>query len=220
MKIFLDTADVSAIKKWANTGLIDGITTNPTHLAKQGGDPLAIIKEICQLLPEGDINVQVTEKEPEAVYRQALKIAKLADQITVKIPCSRDYYPIIKRLVAEDIPMNITLVFSLTQGLAMAKLGVTYISPFVGRLEDIGEDGVSLVESLCDMMDVYQFSTEVLVASVRSVAHVEAAIEAGAHVVTLPPELLEKATQHPLTDKGMQLFQADWAKVAGKPFPS
>jgi transaldolase len=219
MKIFLDTADVVAIKKWSETGIIDGVTTNPSHLAKQSGDPLTIIKQICQILPESDISVQVTEQDPAAVYRQAVSISQIADNITVKIPCSQDYYPIIKRLVEEDIPINITLVFSLTQGLAMAKLGVAYISPFIGRLEDAGEDGIGLVEGLCDMMDVYQFSTEVLAASVRSVAHIEGAIEAGAHAVTMSPELLEKAIQHPLTDKGMKVFQDDWAKVVDKTFP-
>jgi transaldolase len=219
MKIFLDTANVATIKQWAPSGLIDGVTTNPTHLAKEGGNPLAIIKEICSILPAGDINVQVTEKSPDALYKQAHEIAKISNNITVKIPCSRDYYPVIKRLVEEGVRVNITLVFSLTQGLFMAKLGVRYISPFVGRLDDAGEEGLELVEELVQMTDLYECKTEILVASVRTVEQINAVVLMGAHVATVSAKLLEQASAHPLTDKGMSLFAADWEKLGARQFP-
>ncbi len=142
MKIFLDTAHVQSIKKLAQTGVIDGVTTNPSHLSKEGGDPVKVVNEICALLPEGEISVEVTEKKPEDVYKQAKKIASLADNVLVKVPCHLVYYPVIKRLVEEDVKLNITLVFSVVQGLMMGKLGVHYISPFIGRWDDIDVDAV------------------------------------------------------------------------------
>lgn len=221
MKIFLDTANRSSIKQWAATGIIDGVTTNPTHLSKAGGDPLQVIKEICALLPEGDISVQVTEKDPEAVYQQAKNIAKIAPQVTVKIPCHRDYYPVIRRLAKEGVRINITLLFTLAQGLLVSKMGVRYISPFVGRLDDTNGDGagMGLVDELCCMREKYKFTTQILVGSVRSVEHVQQAILLGADVVTLSADLLVQAATHPLTDKGMALFDADWAKLGVRQFP-
>lgn len=219
MKIFLDTIDVAAIKQWIPTGLIDGITSNPSNMSKAGKDPLPAIKEICALLPTGDISVQVTEQNPDKLYTQAHAIAKLAPNVIVKIPCALQYYPVIKKLVSEGLKLNITLVFSLTQGHAMAKLGVKYISPFVGRLEDAKEDGMELVEDLVSMLDTYESLTEVLVASVRSLDHVNGAILAGAHAITLSPELLAETTTHPLTAQGLQRFAADWDKLGIKQFP-
>ena len=144
MKIFIDSANIEKIKKLAEIGIIDGVTTNPTHLSKEGSSPTELIKELTQIIP-GDISVEVTEKNPEKVYKQAREIANIAQNIAVKIPCHADYYPIIKKLVAEGIQINVTLVFSLMQALYMCKLGVKYISPFIGRLDDNGLDGIELV---------------------------------------------------------------------------
>lgn len=219
MKIFLDTAHVESIKKWAQTGLIDGVTTNPTHLSKEGGAPEKIIAAICQLLPEGDISVEVTEVEPENVYKQAKSIAQLSENVVVKIPCHLNYYPVIKQLVDDGIRINITLVFTLIQSMMMCKLGVEYISPFVGRLDDIDVSGIEAIAEIRAMIDEYDFSSHVLAASLRHVRHVHEAIAAGAHAITLPVEVLEKCTMHPLTDIGMATFLSDWRKLGIKIFP-
>lgn len=219
MKIFLDTANLQEIKKLVQTGLIDGITTNPSNLSREGGDPKKLILDICSLLPEGDISVEITEKQPEAVYKQAKEIAALSENIIVKIPCHSDYYEIINRLVNEGIQVNITLVFTVLQSLMMAKLGVTYISTFVGRLNDIDVDGRSLVEETIEMIDNYNFESEVLVASIRTVTDFNHAVLVGADAVTLPIEVFEKSIIHPLTDAGIKQFDADWQKLEIKQFP-
>ena len=211
MKIFLDTADVQLIEQWAKTGIIDGVTTNPTHLSKTGGNPTEIIKKICSLV--GSVSVEVTETAPDAVYTQAKAIALLSDTITVKIPCHVRYYQVIKKLASEGISLNITLVFTLTQGLSMCKLGADYISPFVGRLDDIDTSGIKLVEDLVHMRDMYGYETEVLAASIRSVDQLHEVIVAGVDIATIPASVLEKAVSHPLTDKGMEIFLADWKKL-------
>ena len=219
MKIFLDTANIDAIKKWAHTGLIEGVTTNPTHLSKEGNNPTQQILAICDAFPEGNISVEVTEIEPELVLMQARKIAALSDNITVKIPCHPHYYSVIKTLIAEGITLNITLVFSLAQGLMMAKLGAHYISPFIGRLDDIHKNGIELVQHLRHMIDWYDFETELLAASIRDVEHFEKALLAGADIATLPVEIFEKSLHHQLTDKGMAQFSADWKKLNIIHFP-
>lgn len=219
MKIFLDTADVQAIKKWSSTGLIDGVTTNPTHLSKAGGNPVEVVKEICMLLPEGEISVEVTEQDPEAVYRQAREIAAIAQNVLVKVPCHLRYYEIINRLQQDSVPLNITLVFSLEQGLMMSKLAVDYVSPFVGRLDDIQVNGVELFYDLCAMRDEYDFDTGILAASIRNGRHFREAILAGVDAITVPIHVLEEVTQHKLTDKGIEQFNADWAKLGIKKFP-
>lgn len=219
MKLFLDTADVEAIRMWASTGLVDGVTTNPTHLAKEGKDPKKRVLEICSLLPEGEVSVEVTEQKPEKVYKQAKEIAALAENILVKIPCHRDYYPIIAELVDEGVKLNITLVFSLVQSLFMCKLGVTYISPFIGRWDDIDVEGKDLLFEMRSMIDDYTFETQLLAASVRGVRHLHEAILAGADVATVPLDVLEKATKHSLTQEGIAKFNADWATLGVKKFP-
>lgn len=220
MYIFLDTADCAWIRKWIDTGIIDGITTNPSHLAKEGGDPKKVVQEICALLPSKDVSIEVTETEPEKVYRQAREIAALADNVVVKIPCAIEYYAIIKRLIKEGIKINITLVFTVIQGMFMAKLGVHYISPFIGRWDDIDADGAALLYELRAMIDQYEFfDTKILAASIRSVRHLHQAIEAGADVATIPCSIFEKATQHILTDQGIALFEADWKKLGISKFP-
>lgn len=219
MKIFLDTANLEGIKKWASTGLIDGVTTNPTHLSKEGRNPKDQVLAICAALPEGEVSVEVTEQDPDAVYKQAKDIAALADNIVVKVPCHHDYYQVIRRLAEEEVPLNITLVFTLIQGLMMCKLNVRYISPFVGRWEDIDVDGMELLPELKEMVDEYGFDTGILAASLRGVRNVHDAILAGVDVVTVPLPLFEKMIEHPLTNHGMQMFKADWEKLGIKQFP-
>lgn len=219
MKLFLDTANIDTIKKWVKTGIIDGVTTNPSHLSKEKIDPKKQILAICSLLPAGEISVEVTEKEPQAVYKQAKKITQLADNILVKIPCHESYYSIIKQLVDEGIRLNITLVFSLIQGVMMGKLGVTYISPFIGRLDDIDVDGVHLLQEMRQVIYQYGFETGILAASVRHVRHLHDALMAGADAITLPSAILQQALEHPLTDRGIEKFDTDWQKLGIKQFP-
>lgn len=220
MKIFLDTADSAVIQKWLKTGILDGVTTNPTLLSMQGENPTRVVRTIAQLMGDRfDVSVEVTEIDPEAVYVQAKTLAALAPNIVVKIPCAVEYYPVIKRLVAEGIALNITLVFSLVQGLAMSKLGVAYISPFVGRLQDIHEDGIALIAHLRLMIDTYGYTTQILAASIRDTLQFDNALLAGADIVTLPPAILAAATSHELTEKGMQQFLADWQQLSIKKFP-
>lgn len=219
MKIFLDTAHVQSVAQWAQTGLIDGVTTNPTHLSKEGDNPVAVVKQLCALLPQGSISVEVTEQAPDKVYVQAKALAALASNVVVKIPCHMEYVPVIKKLVHEKVKLNITLVFTLMQGLCMSKLGVTYISPFVGRWDDLDVEGSVLLHELRDMLDTYGYETQLLAASLRHVRHVHAAIDAGVDIATMPPELFEKSLQSPLTERGMELFNADWKKLGIRSFP-
>lgn len=220
MKIFLDTADIQEIRKWSATGIIDGVTTNPTHMSSAGSDPKKIIREICAGLPHGAISVEVTEVEPDAVYRQARLISALAQNIVVKIPCDVRYYEVIQRLVQEGIPLNITLVFTVAQGLAMCKLGVEYISPFVGRLEDIQKNsGIQLVQDLVHMKQTYAFKTQILAASIRTVDHITRVVQAEADCITVPVGVLSQALTHELTEKGIEKFLADWKKLEITKFP-
>lgn len=220
MKLFLDTANIKSIKAWKETGLLDGITTNPTHLSKEGGDPKKVVLEICKIMEHSDVSVEVTESKPEAIYKQAKKIAALHENVVVKIPCYKEYYPVIKRLVEEGVAINVTLIFTLIQGMLMCKLGVRYISPFIGRLDDIDENGIDIIYALRDMVDTYGFfQTRILAASIRGVRHVHETILAGADVATLPVEVMEKMSKHPLTKIGMEKFLADWKKLDIKKFP-
>jgi len=218
MKLFLDTAHIDHIKKWVNMGIIDGITTNPTHLSQEGTNPTEKIREICALI-NGPVSVEITEFEAETAYIQAKEISKLADNIVVKIPCHLRYYPIIKKLIQEGIKLNITLVFTLSQGLAMCKLGAEYISPFVGRLEDIDASGLALVGDLVTMVTHYSFSTRVLAASIRTVGDLHTIITLGAHCATVPAYILEKSFDHPLLNQGIATFLTDWKKLAIDTFP-
>lgn len=220
MKIFLDTAHLVDIQKWHKTGLIDGVTTNPSLLSKEtGSDPKKLLLELCALMKEGEVSIEVTESAPADVYRQAQEIARLADNVIVKIPCHEKYFSVINQLVQEGIKLNITLVFTLLQGLMMSKLGVRYISPFIGRLDDLDIEGVVLIEQLRGMVDGYGFETQILAASIRHVRHFDSVIQAGAHVATVPVAVLEKAAHHPLTDLGMEQFNADWKKRGIMQFP-
>lgn len=219
MKIFLDTANYALIRDWVQTGLIDGVTTNPTHLSNQGGDPVKLIRQISDCLPHGHVSVEVTEQAADKVYAQAKALSAFASNIVVKIPCHKDYLLCIKKLVEEEVKINITLIFSLVQALCMSKLGVLYISPFVGRLDDIDTDGLLLLSEIREMLDTYDFETKLLAASLRHVRHVHTAIESGVDCMTLPPELLEKSIMHPLTNSGMAVFASDWKKLGVTNFP-
>ena len=219
MKIFLDTSNLEQIKKLLQYGIFDGITTNPSNLSKEGKNPKEQILAICAAFPTGDISVEVTEQEPQAVYAQAKEIAALAKNITVKIPCHKHYYEVIKKLVDEEIAVNVTLVFTLIQALMMCKLGVRYISPFVGRWDDIDINGSDILHEIREMIDGYGYQTQILAASLRNPRHLHEAISAGADVATLPPEILEKSLEHVLSNQGIEKFMADWKKLGIRQFP-
>ncbi len=219
MKIFLDTAQVDIIRQYMSTGLIDGVTTNPSLLSKVGGDPRLVVQQIIQLLPEGDVSVEVTTKEPQEVYNQARAIAALAPNVLVKIPCHQRYYPMIHKLAQEGIRINITLLFNLSQALMMCKLGVEYISLIVGRLDDVNNDGIAVAADVRAMLDQYGFQTQLLLASIRSVVRAHDAIAVGADAMTIPPSVFEAMMQHSLTDRGIAVFEADWKKLGISQFP-
>ncbi|KKQ33457.1 MAG: putative transaldolase [candidate division TM6 bacterium GW2011_GWF2_37_49] len=212
MKIFLDTANREQIKKWVATGLVDGVTTNPTLLSKEDPDSKKVLLDICKMV-DGPVSIEVVEKAPDAVFAQAKEIAKLASNVVVKIPCAVEYFSVIKKLVEEDVKINVTLVFSELQALMVAKLGATFISPFIGRLDDIGVSGIGVVENLVTIKQNYEFDSEILAASIRSVAHLQSVALAGADIATVPTNVLEAACKHPLTEIGIKLFDADWNKL-------
>jgi transaldolase len=215
MKFFLDTANIDLIKAWIPTGLVDGVTTNPSLLSKEGSDTKKVLLEICNLV-KGDVSIEVVKKDPEEVYEQAKQISKIASNVVVKIPFTQHYLPIISRLTKEGVRVNVTLIFSLIQALLVAKLGVTYISPFVGRWDDIDVDGMGLIEQLMVMKYNYGFEAEILAASIRNVVHMHKSILMGADIVTVPPKLLDKVFNHPLTLQGIEKFDADWKKLGKK----
>lgn len=212
MKLFLDTANREMIKKWVDTGIIDGVTTNPSLLSKEGTSTKEVLVDICKMV-SGDVSIEVVKKDPEDVYKQAKEIAALADNVVVKIPFAYEYLPVIKRLTDEGVRLNITLIFSLLQAMLVAKLGVTYISPFIGRWDDIDIDGMELIEKLVHMVDRYGFASQILAASIRHVMHFHHSVLIGADVATVPPKLLDQIMHHPLTEKGIKKFDADWEKL-------
>lgn len=219
MKIFLDTAHITAINEALVTGLVDGITTNPTLLSKEGGTPLELLTKLCALVHPRPVSIEVTESDPLLAYHQAQALSRIAPNVVVKIPCAYEYLPIIHKLVQEKVPVNITLLFSLNQGLLMAKLGVNYISPFIGRLDDTETDGINLITDLRAMLDTYNFQTQLLAASIRSSLHLHRAALAGADISTVPIALFQSLLNHPLTDKGRALFDSDWKKLGISKFP-
>lgn len=220
MKLFLDTASLPDIKQLDETSLIDGITTNPSSLSKIGGDPTRVVRELCCIMKNRPVSIEITEIEPERVYQQAQKIAQIAPNAVVKIPCYQPYYPLIKKLVDNTIAVNITLVFSLAQAVWMSKLGVAYISPFIGRWDDIDVEGTQLLTCLQEMKKGYGYTTNILAASLRTVRHVHAAISAQCDVITLSPDLFRQTMNHPLTLHGMALFEKDWKKLNISTFPA
>ena len=213
MKFFIDTADVSEIRALAKTGMVDGVTTNPTLIAKSGRKIMDVIAEICDIVP-GPISAEVTATELDGMLKEGRKLAAIAKNVAVKLPLTVDGLTACKTLRDDGTMVNVTLCFSAAQALLAAKAGATFISPFVGRLDDIGEDGMELIDNICTIYSQYpHFETEVLVASVRHPMHVVQAAQMGAHVATVPPAILRQLYNHPLTDKGLAAFLADWAKT-------
>ena len=213
MKFFVDSADVDAIRDLADTGLVDGVTTNPSLITKSGRDFVEVVKEICEIV-DGPISAEVTATAYDEMVAEGRKLAKIHENITVKVPLTRDGLKTCKSLSEEGTMVNVTLCFSANQALLAAKAGATFISPFVGRLDDIAMDGMQLISDIVEVYDNYPaLSTEVLVASVRSPMHVLEAAKMGADVCTLPPDVLLALFNHPLTDKGLEAFLADWQKT-------
>jgi len=212
MKFFIDTANLEEIRQAAAMGVLDGVTTNPTLMSKEKGSYREILKEICAIVP-GSVSAEVVAVDAAGMIREGKELAKIADNITVKIPTILEGLKAIKALSSEGIQINATLVFNPMQGLLVAKAGATYASPFVGRLDDIGHDGMELAEQLVTIYENYGYATEVLVASVRTTQHVIQAALMGAHVCTMPFKVISQLIKHPLTDIGLQQFLADWEKV-------
>ncbi|WP_119167139.1 fructose-6-phosphate aldolase [Algihabitans albus] len=213
MKFFIDTADVAEIRDLAATGLVDGITTNPSLIAKTGRRFLEVVQEICEIVP-GPVSAEVTATDHATMLAEGRKLAALAPNVCVKVPLTPDGLKTCKVLSDEGTKVNVTLCFSAGQAILAAKAGASFISPFVGRLDDIGADGMELIAEIVEIYAAYpQIQTEVLVASVRGPAHVIEAAKLGADVATLPPAVLRGLYKHPLTDKGLEAFLADWAKT-------
>jgi len=213
MKFFIDTADVAEIRDLAATGLVDGVTTNPSLVAKSGRKFLDVVQEICSIVP-GPISAEVTATDFETMLKEGKKLAKLAKNVAVKVPLTPDGLKTCKALSSEGTMVNVTLCFSASQAILAAKAGASFISPFVGRLDDIGSDGMILIRDICEIYKQYPaFKTEVLVASVRHPIHIIESAKVGAHVATLPPNVLRQMFNHPLTDKGLAAFLADWKKT-------
>ena len=215
MKFFLDTGNIKDIESLMPLGIIDGVTTNPSLMAKEGGDPRTILKQICQLV-KGPVSAEVVSTDAENMIKEGREWAKLDDHIVVKIPFIREGVKAIKTLSSEGIKINTTLCFSPTQALIAAKAGASYISPFVGRLDDIGTDGMELVQQIIEIYRAYDYKTEVLVASVRSPMHIVQAARMGADICTCPAAVIEQAMKHPLTDIGLDKFLKDWAAANKK----
>jgi transaldolase len=213
MKFFVDTADTAEIKSIAETGLLDGVTTNPSLIAKSGRKILDVIAEICDIV-EGPVSAEVAATDYESMMREAAVLRRIAPNVAVKLPLTPDGLRACKALTKDGAMVNVTLCFSPAQALLAAKAGATFISPFVGRLDDIGQDGMQLISDIVEIYQNYpELETEVLVASVRHPIHVIQAAKLGAHVATLPPAIIRQLYHHPLTDKGLAAFLADWAKT-------
>ena len=218
MKIFLDTANLESIKKFNDMGLLDGITTNPSLMSKEGGNPKNAMEEITKII-QGDVSLEVVSTEYSGMMEEGKRLRQYGENVVVKVPMTSDGLKACKSLSSEGIPVNVTLIFSANQALLAAKSGAKYVSPFIGRLDDIGQNGMHLIEEIKEIFDHYDnLKTQILVASVRHPLHVIDAAKIGADVVTLPPAVLDKMLQHPLTKIGLENFLADWDKLkSGNP---
>jgi transaldolase len=215
MKFFVDSAEVSEIREIAELGLADGVTTNPSLIAKSGRPYFDVLREICAIV-DGPVSAEVVATEAPAMLEEGRKLAELHPNIVVKCPMTVEGLKATRALAKRDIRVNVTLIFSPLQALAAAKCGASFLSPFVGRLDDIGQDGLMLIDQIVRIMDNYDYPAEVLVASIRSPLHLLHAAEAGAHVATLPHSVIKQILQHPLTDAGLEKFLADWQKTKQK----
>jgi transaldolase len=211
MKFFVDSADIDAIKELAAIGLVDGVTTNPSIIAKSGRDFKEVVKEICGLTP-GHVSAEVVATSADDMVREGEILRKIADNVCVKLPLTLDGLKACKELSAKGVPTNVTLCFSPNQALLAAKVGATYISPFIGRLDDITLDGMELIQDIRAIYDNFGYETEVLAASIRSANHVKECALVGADVITAPPAVIKGLANHPLTDKGLEGFMKDWNK--------
>jgi len=218
MKIFLDTANLNSIKKFNDMGLLDGITTNPSLMSKEGGNPKDAMEEITKII-KGDVSLEVVSTEYSGMIEEGKRLREYGDNVVVKVPITADGLKACKSLSSEGIPVNVTLIFSANQALLAAKSGAKYVSPFIGRLDDVGQDGMNLIKEIKEIFKNYpELKTQILVASVRHPLHVINAAKIGADVVTLPPAVLDKMLQHPLTKIGLENFLSDWEKLkAGNP---
>ncbi|MBA0908118.1 MAG: fructose-6-phosphate aldolase [Nitrosarchaeum sp.] len=219
MKIFLDTANLESIRKYNDMGLLDGITTNPSLMSKEGRNPKDVMEEITKII-KGDVSLEVVNTDYAGMIEEGKRLRQYGENVVVKVPMTADGLKACKHLSSEGIPVNVTLIFSANQALLAAKSGAKYVSPFIGRLDDIGKDGMNLIRDIKIIFDNYKddFKTQILVASIRHPIHVVDAAKVGAHVVTLPPTVLDKMLQHPLTDIGLDNFLSDWKKFkAGNP---
>ncbi len=212
MKFFIDTGNTDEIRTAQEMGILDGVTTNPTLLSRENKPYLEVLKEICSIV-DGPVSAEVTATTTDGMLKEAHDLAKIADNNVIKVPIIRSGLAVKRKLTAEEIKVNVTLCFSPTQALIAAKAGATYISPFIGRLDDISTSGMDLIEQIVTIYDNYGFETEVLVASVRHAMHVVEAALVGADIITMPFAVIDKLLNHPLTDAGLKKFLADWEKV-------
>jgi transaldolase len=215
MKFFADTADIADIRELAETGLLDGVTTNPSLIHKAGRDFLEVVREICTVVP-GPVSAEVVALDHETMMKEAEVLRKIADNVAVKVPLTLDGLKTCRKLTSDGTMVNVTLCFSANQALLAAKAGATFVSPFVGRHDDVGFDGMQLISDIRMIYDNYDFGTEILVASVRHPVHVLESAKLGADVATMPPAVIRALVKHPLTDKGIEGFLADWAKSGQK----
>ena len=215
MKFFVDSAETDAIAELNDLGMVDGVTTNPSLILKSGRDILEVTKEICDLV-DGPVSAEVVATEADAMIAEGRKLAEIAENITVKVPLTWDGLKACKVLSGEGKMVNVTLCFSANQAILAAKAGATFISPFIGRLDDINLDGMDLIEDIRTIYDNFDFQTEILAASIRSVNHILESARIGADVITAPPGVIKKMADHPLTDKGLEAFMSDWAKTGQK----
>jgi len=212
MKFFVDTADVKEIQELNDLGLLDGVTTNPSLIMKSGGKILDVTKQICEIV-NGPVSAEVTATDYEGMMREAKVLAKIADNIAIKVPLTLDGLKACKAIRSEGRMVNVTLCFSANQALLAAKAGASFISPFIGRIDDMGTEGMELISEIRTIYDNYDFKTEILAASIRTVNHVKQAALIGADVATIPPATLKALVKHPLTDKGLAAFLEDWKKT-------
>lgn len=216
MKFFVDTADLADIRDLTTTGLLDGVTTNPSLVAKSGHHNfIELIKEICAVV-DGPVSAEVASTDFETMLAEGLTLAKIAKNVAVKVPLTPAGLKVCKHLSGQGTMVNVTLCFSAAQAILAAKAGATFVSPFVGRLDDIGQDGMQLIADICQIYQAQAYETEVLVASIRNPVHVVTAAKMGAQVATMPPSIIRQLFHHPLTDKGLAQFVADWQKTGQK----
>ena len=215
MKFFVDSANIDEIKEAASLGIVDGVTTNPTLLAKEEGNPEEIFKKICETI-DGPVNAEVVSLDWEGIVEEGRELAKIHENIVIKIPMTKDGLKAVKVFAQEGIKTNVTLIFSPIQALMAARAGATYVCPFVGRLDDIGQNGMDVIAEIKQIFDNYMIETEIIVASIRHPMHVVESALIGADIATVPFSVIEKMIKHPLTDIGIERFLADWEKVQNR----